>query len=98
MGLQSPRCPLPFTCDVAKVSCHVGEATARARFGFGLLTWQNLIDVLFHLNVRLLLIQGGVVGCCVHRVRTVHVIVGIIFILTWDSEGAQVWQEGAKAW
>ena len=66
-----------------------------------LLTWQNLVDViLFHLNVWLILIQGSIVGCCVHRVRTVHVVVRLFFVLliTWDSEGAQVWRKRAKAW
>lgn len=72
--------------------------------GFNLLiwslTWQNLVDViLLHASAGLILIQGGIVGCCVRRVRTVHIVVGPFFILiTRDGEGAQVWQERAKVW
>ena len=86
---------------MAKISCHVCRAEARGWLGFWLLTWQHLVDViLFPLNIWLILIQGSIVGCCVHRVRTVHVIVELLVILLiiWDSEGAQVWQERAKAW
>lgn len=62
-------------------------------------TWKNLIDIiLFHPIIR---IQGSVVGCCGHRVRTIHVIVELFLILlvVWDSEGTQVCRkQRAKAW
>lgn len=74
---------------------------AKGWLGFWLRTWQNLVDViLFHFNVGLILIQGGIVGCRVHRVRTLHVIVELLFVpfIKWDGEGAQVWQKRPRAW
>lgn len=60
-----------------------------------LLTWKNLVDVIFFHPV--ILIQGSVVRCCGHGVRTPHVIVELFLLLiVWDSEGAQICWERAK--
>lgn len=59
------------------------------------LTWKNLIDVVFFHPI--ILVQGSVVRCRGHGVRTPHVVVELFLLLVvWDGEGTQICRERAK--